>query len=221
VAFQVNSLYNESFLLLYKEAPISSVSYKKSIQALRATERFNYSTIFGIPPFDNETSESPVEGTPVFCNWINRSVFELFNKTDLEKTMNSSPSSIDGIHWTRIIYALKAIPERNITMIPEKNSQQNTNSLLVVDDAGEKLLNTSQFDGIAILKNESYKLYTKESSDISQMNLSNATLVRTSFECFHGFPMCVFISINNQGVLLDDNLNINIVVNNSMGGHFV
>jgi hypothetical protein len=135
--------------------------------------------------------------------------------------MSSSPSSIDGIHWTRIVYALKVIPERNITMLPEKNRQSDTNSLLVVDDTGEELINTSRFVEIAILKNESYKLYSRESSGVPQMNLSNATFVRTSFECLHGYPMCVYASMNNQDVLLDDNLNIIVVVYDTMGYHFV
>jgi hypothetical protein len=98
VAFQVNSLYNELFLLKYNETLISSASYEKSIKALRVAERFNYSKALGIPPFYNETFESALEGTPLFCNWINRSVFEFFNKADSERTMSSSPSSIDGIH---------------------------------------------------------------------------------------------------------------------------
>jgi hypothetical protein len=106
-------------------------------------------------------------------------------------------------------------------MLPEKNSQSYTNSLLVVDDTGEELINTSRFDGIAILRNESYKLYSRESSDVPHMNISNATFARTSFECLHGSPMCVYASINNQDVLLDDNLNIIIFVNNSFGYHFV
>jgi hypothetical protein len=221
VAFQVNSLYNESFLLIYNETLISSTSYEKNIKALRVAERFNYSTALNIPPFYDETFESALEGTPLFCNWINRSVFEFINKADLERTMSSSPSSIDGIHWTRIVYALKVIPERNITMLPEKNRQSDTNSLLVVDDTGEELINTSRFVEIAILKNESYKLYSRESSGVPQMNLSNVTFVRTSFECLHGYPMCVYASMNNQDVLLDDNLNIIVVVYDTMGYHFV
>ncbi|RPJ74616.1 MAG: hypothetical protein EHM20_10305 [Alphaproteobacteria bacterium] len=215
-------MYNESFLLMYNETPIPSASFKKSIEALRAAERFNYSTAFGMPPYDNETFESTPEGTPFFCNWINRSVFEFFNKADSERTMSSSPSSFNGIHWTKIVYAFKVIPERNITMLPAKNSHSYTkNHLLVVDDTGEELINTSWFDGISILRNESYKLYSRESLDIPQMNLSNATFVRTSFECSHGTPMTVYVSINNQDVLLDNSLNISIIVNNSIGYHFV
>jgi hypothetical protein len=221
VVFQVNSLYNESFLLMYKDTPISSPTYEKSIEALRVAERFNYSTALRTPPYSEDTYESTPEGTPLFCNWINRSVFEFFNKADSERTMSSSLSFIDGIHWTRIVYALKVIPKRNITMLPEKNSQSFTNSLLVVDDTGEELINKSRFDGIAILRNESYKLYSRESSDVPSMNMSNATFARTSFECLHGSPMCVYASINNQDVLLDDNLNIIIFVNDNFGYHFV
>ena len=51
VIFQVNSLYNESFLLMYNETPISSASFEKSIEALRTAEYYNYSIVFGIPPY--------------------------------------------------------------------------------------------------------------------------------------------------------------------------
>jgi len=45
VVFQVNSLYNESFLLMYNETPISSASFEKSIKALKTAERYNYSVV--------------------------------------------------------------------------------------------------------------------------------------------------------------------------------
>ncbi len=217
VIFQVNSLYNESFLLTYYETPISSTSYEKSIEALRVAERFNYSTALGISPYSEET----YKGTPLFSNWTNRSVFEFLNNANLERTKNSSPSSIDGIQWTRIVYALKVIPERNITMLPAENSHSDTNPLLVADDNGEKLINISRFDDLAILRNESYELYSRGSLDYPKMDLSNATFIRTSFECSHGTPMDVCASFSNQYVLLDDKLNIITVIDNRFGYHFV
>lgn len=230
-AFQVNSLYNESFSMMYKERPVSSASFGKSLKALRVVERFDYSSAFGRSPYVDETMESTPGSPPIFCFWINRSVFEFINKADKESTMNSSPSSINGIHWTRIVYALKVIPERNITMYTARNRHQRVNGPLFVeedknhillnDGTGEKLINTSDFDGVAILRNGSYKLYTRESTAIPQINFSNATFVQTSFEYTHGTPMDVCASMGNQDILLDEKLNPNIFVNRSRGYHFV
>ncbi len=152
VVFQVNSLYNESFLLMYNETPVSSASLEKSIEALRVAERFNYSTVFGIPPYSEDPSEFYSEGTPLFCSWVNRSVFEFFNKADPENVMKPSPYSPDEISWTKIVYALEVKPERNITTLPVKNRDSHTYSLLVVDDAGEELINTHEIEKNSISK---------------------------------------------------------------------
>jgi len=221
VVFQVNSLYNESFLLIYNETPVSSAPLEKSIEAFRMAERFNYSTIFGIPPYSEETYDLNCDGDPSFCNWVNRSVFEFFNKADSENMMRSSPSSLNGIRWTKIVYALEVKPEINITTLPVKNRDSHTYSLLVVDDVGEELINTHEIEKIAFLKNGTYKQYSRNSQDVTQMNLTNYIFVRTSFERTYGTPMDVCVSIDNQNLILDDNLNA-IVVRYSDGGyHFV
>jgi len=221
VVFQVNSLYNESFLLMYKETPVSSVSLEKSIEALRLAERFNYSTVFGIPPYSEDTNYLNSEGAPLFCSWVNRSIFEFFNKADSENVRKPSPYSPDGMSWTRIVYALEVKPERNITTLPVKNSDSYTYSFLVVDDAGEELINTPQIEKIAFLRNGTYKHYSRNYQDFPQMNLTNHTFVRTSFERTYGTHMNVCVSINNQNLILDDNRNA-IVVRYSDGGyHFV
>ncbi|WP_440945996.1 hypothetical protein ACSAZL_18235 [Methanosarcina sp. T3] len=221
VAFQVNSFYNESFLLMYKKTPVSSASLEKSIKTLRMAERFNYSTIFGVPPYSEETDDLNRDGTPFFCNWVNRSVFEFFNKADSENMMRSSPSSLSGIRWTKIVYALEVKPDINITTLPVKNRDSHTYSLLAVDDAREELINTYDIEKIAFLRNGTYKHYSRNSQDVPQMNLTNHIFVRTSFERTYGTPMNVYASINNQNLILDDNRNA-IVVRYSDGGyHFV
>jgi len=221
VAFQVNSLYNESFLLMYKETPISSASFEKSIEALRVAERFNYSTVFGIPPYSEESNALNSEGAPLFCSWVNRSVFGFFNKADSENVVKFSPYSPDGISWTKIVYALEFKPERNIITFPVKNSDSYTNSLLVVDDAGEELINTPEIEKIAFLRNGTYKHYSRNYQDIPQMNLTNHIFTRTSFERTYGTHMNVCVSINNQNLLLGDNLNATLVKYSDGGYHFV
>ena len=111
VVFQVNSLYDESFLLMYKDTPITSASFKKSIEALRIAERFNYSTAFGVPTYadfgERSYFEPDLNVYPyMWANWINRSVFEFFNKADSDKMLKSSH---DHIPQTEIVYALKVI----------------------------------------------------------------------------------------------------------------
>ena len=221
VVFQVNSLYNESFLLMYNKTPISSASFKKSIEALRMAEHFNYSTVFGIPPYSEETYDLNSERAPYFCSWVNRSVFEFFNKADSENVMKPSPDSPDGISWTKIVYALEVKPERNMTTLPVKNSDSYTYSFLVVDDTGEELINTPVIENIAFLRNGTYKHYSRNYNDIPQLNLTNHTFVRTSFERSYGTHMNVCVSINNQNLILDDNLNAILVRYSDGGYHFV
>ena len=220
VIFQVNSLYNESFLLMYKETPITSASFEKNIKALRTAERYNYSVASGIPPYNDysldsvDSFEPKLESYPhIFPNWVNRSVFEFFNKADSENMANSS---IKYIPYTDIVYALKVIPERNITMLPVKTLFSQNNRLvvkqdptfIVVDDTGEELINASWIDKIAILQNQTYELHSQENVNISQMNFSNATIVKISYQDIYGRPMDSRLSFIDQDVILDDKLNI-------------
>ncbi len=216
--FQVNSLYNESFSLMYKGTPVSSASFEKSIEALGLAERFNYVTAFG---YSEETYDLNSDGTPSFCKWVNRSVFEFLNKADSENMMRSSPSSFNGIRWTKIVYALEVKPEINITTLPVKNSDSYTYSLLAIDDTGEELINTPVVEKIAFLRNGTYKHYSRNYQDFPQINLTNCTFVRTSFERTYGTHMDVCVSINNQDLMLDDNLNATLVRYSDGGYHFV
>lgn len=164
---------------MYKETPITSASFEKNIKALRTAERYNYSVASGIPPYNDysldsvDSFEPKLESYPhIFPNWVNRSVFEFFNKADSENMANSS---IKYIPYTDIVYALKVIPERNITMLPVKTLFSQNNRLvvkqdptfIVVDDTGEELINASWIDKIAILQNQTYELHSQENVNIS------------------------------------------------------
>ena len=202
VVFQVNSLYNESFLLMYNETSITSTSIGKSIEALRTAERYNYSVAFAIPPYRNinvDSFEPNLEVYPyIFPNWVNRSIFEFFDRVDSEDVLRSTPNDK---HLSIIVYALKVIPERNITILSVKPR------FIVVDDTGEELINTSEIEKISVLRNEAYK-----------MNLSNVTFVRTSFGRFGHLGIGIYC-YNNQDVIMDDYQNIILVRRSNIGMH--
>jgi len=213
VIFQVNSLYNESFLLMYNDTPISSASFEKCIKVLRAVEYYDYSAVFGMPPYtdfyDNSSFEPDLKEYPyIWPNWVNRSVFEFFNKADSEGLLTPSSYSTDIPH-TEVIYALKVIPERNITSILERDttSSYQNNYFIVVDDTGEELINTSRIDKIAILNNKTYKRYSKN-TNIPQMNFSNATVIKISYFNDYGWLLAKRVPIIDQDLILDEKMNL-------------
>jgi hypothetical protein len=213
VVFQVNSLYNESFLLMYNETPIPSASFGKSIEALKIVEGYNYSAIFDIPPYnsgspgDNSFKPDLEEFPYIWANWVNRSIFEFFNRADFEDVDKSFREDKPRIS---IVYALKVIPERNITFVNNFSIVDDTefpvNNFIVVDDAGKELIHMSKkFDKAVILKNQTYELHSEENMDTTQTNLSNATVVRVSFKSEYTWGHYSFI---DQDVILDKKLNI-------------
>jgi hypothetical protein len=217
VVFRVSSLYNESFLLMYKETLISSASFDKSIKALSTAERYNYSVIFDLPPYyydgDINSYEPDLEEYPyIWPNWINRSIFEFFNKDDPEDLAKSPIEDISEIQAT---YALKVIPERNITSILKKDTTQpyHKSYFIVIDDTGEELVNTSMIGKIAILKNQTYELHSGEDMGIPQMNFSNATVVIISYRDDYTWARLSFV---DQDLILDDKMNIVIARNWAM-----
>ncbi len=114
VAFRVNSLYNKSFLLKYNTTNVTSASFEKSIKALETAEYFNYSVASGIPPYRNCHFGDGTKGSyePLFddncdtwANWVNRSIFETFQKSDLGRMRKSTL-----IPMTDMVYALRVIP---------------------------------------------------------------------------------------------------------------
>jgi len=217
VVFRVNSLYNESFMLMYNTTSVTSESYEKSIKALRIAEGFKYSVALGVPPYTDSTrSETGWSYDPDFsdccnawANWVNRTIFETFLKYDVKRMLKSPP---DSIPMTEMVYALKIIPEKNITIFPV--TTRFTNHLLVINNEGNEIFNTSQVQhrtgGIAFLGNQTY-IRPEWVGNIPRMNFSNAYLIQISFEGTYGWPMASRSSFNNQDIILDDRLDINLV----------
>ncbi len=202
---------------MYDAKPVTSESFEESIEALRIAEQFNYLVALGIPPYSTFSQRGKMTGSyePDFgdccnawANWVNRSIFEVFKKSDVERTLKS-PS--DFIPVTKMVYALKIMPEKNITMFPV--TTRSTNHLLVINDAGNEIINTSSVqhrtNSIAFLSNQTY-IRPGWIGNIPQMNFSNAYVVQISFEGTYGWPMSSRSSFNNQDVILDDRLNINV-----------
>ena len=207
VVFRVNSLYNESFLLVYNKTPVTSASYEKSIEALRTAEKFNYSVALGVPPYCKCNELGGMKGSyePIFnnncdtwANWVNRSIFETFQKSDQ-----------DNMPTTEMVYALRVFPEKNISMFPLKTEFYFATPL-VIDDTGVEIINTSR--GIAVLavfSNRTYTLFKYgEKLNMPRMKFSSASVVQISFEGTFGEPMGQGRSFVNQIIILDNELNI-------------
>ncbi len=226
VAFRVNSLYNKSFLLKYDSMTVTSVSFEKSIEALEAAEYFNYFVALGIPPYNLCREINGTRGSyePMFddlneiscetwANWVNRSIFEVYKKSDLERIRKSQL-----IPTTEMVYALRVIPERNITMSPV-TKQFDRSHLLVTDDTGDEIINTSRIQGMAVLSNQTYTFKPDWMLNFPGMNISNASVVQISFKASYitKYPFSGTIgetgrlSYINLDVILDDKLNIIVV----------
>ena len=162
VVFCVKSLYDRSFLLMYGATPVTSASFEESLEALEAAERFDYSPVFGIPAYSSKWGTDVYELNPerhpsIWSNWVNRSVLEFYMAADLESVQGLLPDDIP-----RIWYAVKVMPERNITVV-------SGNRLLVIDDFGEELINKSLSSGVVILRNRICKGQPERAIDIPQM----------------------------------------------------
>ncbi len=214
VVFQVDSLYNKSFLLTYNTTPITSAHFKKSINALWEAEHFNYSITSGLPPYCNCSERGGTTGSyepkfdnycDAFANWVNRSIFETFQKSDLERMQRSPPGNIP---LTKMAYALRVFPEKNVTMFPV-TAWESHSGLLVIDDTGKEIINTSNIAGVAVLSNQTYTLFEPRwKLMMPRMNFSNVSVVRISFEGTYGENMGLRYSYVNQDVILDESLNI-------------
>ncbi len=224
VVFRVNSLYNKSFLLKYKTTTVTSASFEKTIDALEAAEYFNYSVALRIPPYNLCRESNGTRGSyePIFddnceawANWVNRDIFEVYKKSDMER-MQRSPSPL--IPTTEMVYALRVMPERNIIMSPV-TKRFDWSHLLVTDDTGEEIINTSRIQGMAVLSNQTYSFKPDWMLNFPGMNISNASVVQISFKASYitKFPFSGIIgetgrlSYINQDVILDDKLNIIVV----------
>ncbi|MCX9012693.1 MAG: DUF4352 domain-containing protein [Candidatus Methanoperedens sp.] len=215
VAFRVNSLYNKSFLLKYNTTNVTSASFEKSIKALEAAEYFNYSVALGIPPYRNCHFGDGTKGSyePMFddncdtwANWVNRSIFEAFQKSDMERMRKST-----FIPYIEMVYALRVFPEKNISMFPI-TTQEFSTSLVAIDDKGEEMINTSRITGVAVLSDQTYASFEPRWKLIMpRMNFSNASVVRISYVGIFGWPTASRFSYNNQDIVLDKDLNIIVV----------
>jgi hypothetical protein len=217
VVFCVNSLYDKSFLLMYNTTPVISASYEKSLDALIKAENFDYSVALGVPPYSNLSERGGMFGSYepdlndypyIWANWMNRNIFEFFKKSDAENLLKSPPNEIP---LTEIKYALKVTSEKNISMLPVKTQFFNNHLFVVVDDAGNELVNKSRIQGMAILNNQTYNFQPDLVLNIPQMNFTNATIVQISFQGLYGWSMAMRMPFVNQDIILDDKLNINVV----------
>ena len=201
VIFCVESLYDGSFLLMYGATPVTSASFEESLEALEAAERFDYAPVFGIPACSSKWGTDLYELNPekhpsIGSNWVNRSVLEFYMTADLELVQGLLPDDIP-----RIWYAVKVIPERNITVV-------SGNRLLVIDDFGEELINKSRSSGVVILQNRTCKGQPERAIEIPQMNIPAATIVQISYEGASGSGMEMHLTYNDQDIILDDELNM-------------
>ena len=201
VVFCVESLYDGSFLLMYGATPVTSASFEESLEALEAAERFDYAPVFDIPAYSRNWGTdlyklNPEEHPSIWSNWVNRSVLEFYMTADLELVQGLLPDDIP-----RIWYAVKVMPERNITVV-------SGNRLLVIDDFGEELINKSRSSGVVILRNRICKGQPERAIDIPQMNIPDATIAQISYEGASGSGMEMHLTYNDQDIILDDELNM-------------
>jgi len=233
VIFKVDNyttLFDRSFSLSYNTTSIPSTSVEKSLEALRVAEHFDYSIAFKIPPYDNnlwdDHSYFPTkpESHYVWANWVNRTVFEYYKKYDEISLPKNEPGNIP---YTEIAYAVKVIPEQDLTIFhtdhstlyEERNSgpysiksegKYKGTQLYVVDDTGEEVFNKSidplaDDIGFAMLDNQKYKPF---SENMPQMLIQNATIVHFSFGAIYGSSFDTRFTFNNQDIILDEQHNI-------------
>jgi hypothetical protein len=217
IVFRINSSYGKSFVLMYNTTPVTSPSFERALEALIKAEQFNYSVALGIPPYSNSSErgrmlgsyEPKLEDYPyIWANWMNKSVFEFFKKSDSENLLKSSS---DYIPLTEIVYALKVTSRRNITMLPIKTQVLYNQFFVVVDEDGNEIINHSHIQGISILNDDTYEFHPNSALNIPQKNFSDATVVQISFQGLYGWSMAMRMPYLNQDIILNDKLNISVV----------
>ena len=199
-----HTLSNRSFSLKYNNRHVTSASFEKSLAALTAAEFFDYSAAFKTPPYTafayDEGFYDPGSSTEwaIYARWVNRSVFEYYKTIDLIDTKRCQ--SRDMPISSDTAYMLRIMPEMNVTV-----SQSPMDRFFVVDERGDEIINRSKSKGIAILSNQTYKLYLK---NLPRMNFSNATVVQISFESSCGADMAMRLTMTNQDVIFDKDLDV-------------
>ena len=233
IIFQVNSFYDKSFQLMYNSTPIISESFERTVEALTISEYFNYSSVFDTPQFNVDYEKDvdmddlkpddlyPAGGRnpPIWPNWVDRNTVEFYKELDSQNLLKNSWSlGRSGLPWTKIEYVLSVTPSRNIiiTRIETPSPRhENRSRLIIVDDGKEEIVNKSM-DYAAILGGQTHEL---NSDDMLQMNISNATIVRTEFTNVYGWNLASRITLNDQVVVFDENQNMVIAAYDR--GHFV
>ena len=224
------TLFDRSFSLSYNTTPIPSTSIEKSLEALRVAEQFDYSIAFKTPPYDCDMWEDHSYDFPeskhpyVWANWVNRTVFESYKTID---EMSLSKEKPGNIPHTEIAYAVKVIPEQDLTVFhtdhstvyEERNSgpysirsegKYKGTQLYVVDDTGEEVFNKSidplrDDIGLAMLDDQTYRPF---SENMPQMLIPRATIVHFSFNSIYGWSLDMRFTFNDQDIILDEQHNI-------------
>jgi len=223
IIFQVNSPYDKSFQLTYNSTPIISDSFERTVEALTISEYFDYSTVFDTPQFNVDNKKNvdmddlepddlypAIDSYPlVWPNWVDRDAVEFYKELDSQNLLKYPENyGRSGLPSTRITYELSVTPNRNITIMPGDR-------LIIIDNGNKEIIN-EKMDYVAILSDQTYELY---SENIPQMNFSNAIIVRTEFYNWYGWGLAARMTINDQIVIFDEDLNMVVAMSNP--GHFV
>lgn len=220
--YNVDSMYNKSFLLMYNSKPISLASFENSVLSIEKADLFDYSIAMEKPPYHvNDFGLSDTYDPPqpefytdrggayslIWSNWVNRSVVEFFKRLDLKELNNIK--KVNDLPFTYSTYALKVIPDNNISI-------HIGNPVVVTGDNNEELI-SAYYTKTAISDNSTFRQFSDNSA--MEMNFSNATLVKIFFDNVYGWNMASRINRNNQVVVLDENRNIVFI--GFHYGHFV
>jgi|GEM_PF-3441062 len=209
VAFDVDPMYDKSFLLMYNSKPVELTSFENSVLSIEKADLFDYSIAMGKPPYhvNNDFGASDTYDPPqpefytdrrlsyslIWSNWANRSVVEFFKKLDLKELNNIKGE--DDLPATYSTYALKVIPGKNISI-------HHGNPLVVTGEKNEELI-SAHYSEIAVSDNSTFKRF--HDNFTGEMNFSNATLVKIFFDNVYGWDMASRINRNDQVVVMNEN----------------
>ena len=87
----------------------------------------------------------------------------------------------------------------------------NLHNFVVVDDAGEEIINTTRIFGLALLSNQTYSFQPILTMNIPMKNYSNASVVQISFQEIYGESAGQRMTYNNMDIILDNELNIIVI----------
>jgi len=87
----------------------------------------------------------------------------------------------------------------------------NFHNLVVVDDAGKEIINTTRIFGMALVSNQTYSFQPYLTMNIPMMNFTNVSVVQISFQEIYGESAGQRLTFNNMDVILDNKLNIIVI----------